>query len=415
MKIYEHAQRSLLHILDDGLSFQIAINQSLKQEKKKIDRDFKSAISALVGCSLRHYYVFEKLIKDEYKDINNSDLSLLMIGLSNKLFAKKIDQEELEDDIERAFSLEGAKEFLGKINDPHFLIPESIPVESKTYIHLRYNIPLWITHMWAKNNGPTLFRRLYYSFKQGNNHLVRINTQKISPDNFFEKYEDYQRVDDEKFAAISRENLRKNKALDSMDAINMPCGYAFMCRDLDLDPIRGIAMYAECDNHLLDELYLLLGSNFRFEYICGDQKTYFAMNDRVKKYGMVNSALYETKSIITCISKPVHTFFVCPKNSNLGLLKEQPDFFLNAKQEDLDLFIKEEERALEEVAPLVESGGDLIYFIPTICKNESQTLIHKFLNKHREYRLVEQKQLFPFDRYKSFLYYAILRKENSND
>ena len=99
MKIYEHAQRSLLHILDDGLSFQIAINQSLKQEKKKIDRDFKSAISALVGCSLRHYYVFEKLIKDEYKDINNSDLSLLMIGLSNKLFVKKIDQEELEDDV----------------------------------------------------------------------------------------------------------------------------------------------------------------------------------------------------------------------------------------------------------------------------------------------------------------------------
>ena len=38
MKVYEHAQHALLSVFNDGLSFQIAINQTLKQEKKKIHR-----------------------------------------------------------------------------------------------------------------------------------------------------------------------------------------------------------------------------------------------------------------------------------------------------------------------------------------------------------------------------------------
>ena len=416
MKVYEHAQHALLSVLNDGLSFQIAINQTLKQEKKKIDRDFKGTVSALVGCSLRHFYIFEKLIKDYFEDIDNNDISLLMIALSNKLFVKKIDEAEMEEYVEKECSYEQTKDFLDENSDVRKLIPESIPSDSKTYVQLRYNIPLWIVHMWAKNNGPVLSKRLYFSFGQNPSRLVRINTQKISSEAFFEKYQDFQKVEEDNLALNSnKENIKANPAIRNMDAFNMPCAYTYMCKDLDLDPIRGIALFAECDNHLLDELYLLLGPNFQFEYICGDQKTYFSMNEKVKRYGLTNAALFETKSIITCISKPVHTFFVCPKNSHLAALKEYPDYFLNIKQEDLDTFIAEESKALEEAAPLVESGGDLIYFVPTICKNESSTIIHKFLEKHKEYRLMEQKQLFPFDKYKSFLYFAILRKEVSND
>ena len=416
MKIYEHAQHALLSILNDSLSFQLAINKTIKQEKKKTDREFRSSISALVGCSLRHFYVFENLIKDKYPEIENGDLALLMVGLSNKLFVKKIDENELLNDIEKACSIDGAREFMDSVNDTHKLIPESIPKESKTYIHLRYNIPLWIVHMWAKNNGPVLFKRLYYSFGQSTSRLVRINTRKISSEAFFEKYPDFHKSEDANIAVInSKENIKMNPAVKAEDAFAYPVAYTYMCKDLDLDPIRGIAMYAECENHLLDELYQLLGNSFQFECICGDQKTFFFSNERVKKYGFTNAALYETKSIITCISKPVHTFFVCPKNSNLSALRDNPDFFLYVKQEELDNYIAEEERALEEVSPLVESGGDLIYFIPTICKNESQSLIHRFLDKHKEYRLVEQRQLFPFDKYKSFLYFAILRKEVSHD
>ena len=139
MKVYEHAQHALLSVLNDGLSFQIAINQTLKQEKKKIDRDFKGTVSALVGCSLRHFYIFEKLIKDYFVEVDNNDISLLMIALSNKLFVKKIDEAEMEEYVEKECSYEQTKDFLDENSDVRKLIPESVPSDSKTYVQLRYS------------------------------------------------------------------------------------------------------------------------------------------------------------------------------------------------------------------------------------------------------------------------------------
>ena len=418
MKEFEHAHKVLLSIFNEELSFQLAINNSLKQEKKKIDHEFKNTVFSLVGCSLRHYFVFEEIAKRKYTNLDINQLSLLMLGLSNKLFVKKVNVDELNKYIAKESGLEDAEQFISDYSDPTNLIPQDIPVDSKKYIHLRYNLTLWIVNMWAKNNGPVLSNRLYRSFGQNSSKLVRINTQQISHEEFFKKYNDFAEVEDNNLALhTGQENLRLNPAIKNHDALRMPCAYSYMCKDLDLDPVRGITIFAESENHLLDELYLLLGNEFPFEYICGDQKTYFNVNEKVKKYHLSQGGLFEAKSsgIITCVSKPVHTFFVCPKNSSFALLKEYPDYFLTIKQEDLDSLIEEEERALEEASHFVEDGGNLVYFVPTICKNEGHSLVRRFLNNHNDYSLVIEKQLFPFDHYKSFMYFAILRKEVLHD
>ena len=94
---------------------------------------------------------------------------------------------------------------------------------------------------------------------------------------------------------------------------------------------------------------------------------------------------------------------------------ERPDYFLTIKQEMLDQLIAGEEKALEEATNHVEDGGDLIYLIPTFCKNEGRSLIRRFLNKHPEFTLGDEKQLYPFDRYQTMLYFAKLRKEVKHD
>ena len=107
--------------------------------------------------------------------------------------------------------------------------------------------------------------------------------------------------------------------------------------------------------------------------------------------------------------------FVCPENSHFQSLIDSPEYFLRCKQEDLDRFIEIEKESILEASKQVENGGDLIYFVPTLCKNETKRVIHAFLNEHNEFTLVNEKQLFPFDPYKSLMYFAILRKEKNND
>ena len=419
MRSFEHAYNVLLKVVEEGIPFNLAIKSSLKQEKKNIDSSFKMDISASSGCVLRHYYVFKELFLRKYPEEKENKFLLFALGLANHLFSKRFDEKELEKYIAKESELEGVLEYINSFNDPKALIPSDIEYRSKKYISLRYNIPIWIVNMWQKNAGQFLSYKLFKSFGNYKNHLVRINENQIDIAEFYKKYTDFAAFEDDSSVAIygGKDNVTRHQAIRNEDAYLIPGGYKYMLQDLDLDSIRGIAIYGGMTNHLLGELSLRLGVNFKADYLCGTQKHFFETKDVVKKYGFTDLSIYECEhqAILTCISKPVHTFFLSPENSYfLGLL-ERPDYFLSCKQENLDEFIKIEYESLIEASAQVEEGGDLVYFVPTFCRNECRGLIRRFLKENAHFRLVNEKQLFPFDKYQTMLYFAILRKENKND
>ena len=419
MRSFEHTFNVLTKVVEEGIPFNLAIKSTLKLEKKKVDSEFKSSISATSGCVLRHYYVFKEIFSRKYNEEKENRFLLFAIGLANHLFSKRFEEKELFKYIEKESELDGVVEFIKSFNDPKTLIPEDIEYGSRKYTSLRYNIPIWIVSMWEKNAGQFLSKKLYKGLSKHQYTLVRVNTNEIKEEEFYSKYPDFEKFESlEGLAKYKGEQpLKKHKAVFSNDAILIPGGFAYMLKDLVIDPIRGIAIYGGSANAIIDELYLRLGVNFKADYLCGTQKHFFEVRDAAKKYGLVNLSLYECEhqAILTCISKPVHTFFLCPENSYFLGLIERPDYFLSCKQEDLDSFIKIEYESLIEASHHVEDGGDLVYFVPTFCRNETKSLIHRFLKEHEGFSLVEEKQLFPFDKYESMLYFAILRKEVKHD
>ena len=418
MKNIEHAYNVLIKVVEENLPFNIAVRSSLKEEKNKYDGEFKSSITAVSGCVLRHYFVFKELVSRKYPDASEEQFLLIALGLANHIFAKRFDEQELLAFISSKVDLPEVEEFITSFNDPKKLIPEDIEFGSKKFLSLRHNIPIWLVNMWQKNAGPFISKKLFRSLTERKKTLVRINKNNLSDAEFLEKYTDFVAFREEGIALYEgKEPLRKHQAFINEDAIEMPLSYTFMCRDLDIDPLRGIAIYGGATNALLEELYVLLGTSFKADYVCGTQKHYFEVLASIKKLGLTDVSTYEGDGslIVTCISKPVHTFFVCPENSYFIGLMERPDYFLTIKQEMLDQLIAGEEKALEEASNHVEDGGDLIYLIPTFCKNEGRSLIRRFLNKHPEFTLGDEKQLYPFDRYQTMLYFAKLRKEVKHD
>lgn len=419
MKTYEHALNVLLKVVEEGVPFNLAIKSSLKKEKKQVDYDFKSIISASAGCVLRHYYLFKELFERKYQDQKEEKFLLFALGLGNHLFSKRIDEEELEKYIVKTSELPDIADYYKSFNDTKKLIPEDIEYGSKKYNSLRYNLPMWIAGMWYKNAGELLFKRLLHSQVNYNQTILRVNTDNISVSDFLNKYSDFTLVD-EKLGLVNyseQKKLKKHQSIADGDALYMPASYSYMCDELDLDPVRGIAIYGAGTNSLLDELYARLGVGFKADYLCGTQKHFFEVKDKIKKYGLTDIATYECdyKAIITCVSKPVHTFFLCPENSYFLGLVENPDYFLRCNQDDLDRFIQGEKESILEVARYVEDGGNLVYFVPTFCRNEGKNIVHQFLRDNKDFVLVNEKQLFPFDKYQTMLYFAVLKKEVNND
>ena len=127
--------------------------------------------------------------------------------------------------------------------------------------------------------------------------------------------------------------------------------------------------------------------------------------------------LYEANasSIITCLSKPVHTFIVLPDSSRLNLLQVLPDYFLRFDIEKLDELLANQALALKEASQQIEDNGYLLYMVDTINKKENRSLINEFLKEHPEFVLVNDKLYFPYKKYGGSYYFAVLKKEVKND
>ncbi len=81
--------------------------------------------------------------------------------------------------------------------------------------------------------------------------------------------------------------------------------------------------------------------------------------------------------------------------SGLGTLARNPDARWNIRKESIDRLITIQEKLLETLVPLLNKNGLLVYSTCTICPNENNLLIEKFLKKNNKLELVSQKQILP--------------------
>ena len=54
-----------------------------------------------------------------------------------------------------------------------------------------------------------------------------------------------------------------------------------------------------------------------------------------------------------------------------------------------------QERLLESILPLLKRNGTLVYSTCTICPEENNFLINRFLSKNKEIKLISEKQILP--------------------
>ena len=418
MKEIEHITAVLEKVVFENIPFHLAIRSSLKKEKKGYDGSLLTTITSVCGGYLRHYYSLNKAINELYPSLDEKQKILPGVILSDYLFSKKLDMEEMKKYVEKQNIDADLDKMFETHPDPMSLISSDFVIGSDEYVGLRYNLPVWLVRMWRKNCGHTLSKKLFKSLNKKDKQILRIDGNKISDEEFFKKYLEYKSNDIPGLAIFpENKNPKKLSPVLNEDAINIHAGYSYALESVDLDLFRGIAVYAGGSNDILDEIYVRLGSHLKMDYLCGNQKHFFEVNNKIKRYGLIDLSVYECsyEALRTCISKPVHTFILSPENSCYQKLSEESDYFLSIKQEDLDRLINIQKTALENASELVEDDGYLVYIVPTICKNETSGLVRRFLKEHQNFSLEKEAQLFPFDKYQSMLYFAILKKEIAND
>ena len=412
------AKDILQKIIIENVPFSLALKQAFKNDS--VSKDDKPVVSALVGCALRHYLVMDRLIKDAYPNIESDGFIALLVAFSNALFIKKLSQDDCnalaasflkEDDIK-------VEDFIAPYLEDKKLVPEEIEIGSFDFLSYRYNTPVSVIKMWNKQFGQVTASRILKANSKPAPTILRINNNLINDEDFFNQYPEFEKCETSGMALYNGEGRFKNHPASEKNlATVLPLAFKELVDEGDVDLLRGLAIYAEYPNDLLTELLSRFNNLTNIEFMAGNYSAFINTKNALNKHAIKGINVYEANasSIITCVSKPVHTFIVMPDSSRLNLLQVLPDYFLRFDIEKLDDLIANQLKALNEASNQVEDGGYLVYLVDTISKKENSGVINEFLKDHTEFTLIKDKLYFPYKKYGGSYFYAVLKKQTKND
>lgn len=422
---YKVAYELLVSIVDQGLNFNVAVKNGLKNTD--LDTNQKNDITSLVGCELRHHFIFREIVKRSFGELNIKSAGGLYLLLANTKFLKKFEEDKMitfakEIMLNNGVSLEQNmfETFYQDFKNSSNIIPSDIETGSIEFLSLRYNVPTYLVKMWQRQFGNKLTYKILKSITTQPLKTFLVNTLKISREDFLSKNKDFS-------PAITNDMLIYNgkqnyKFLDSYKIgqfIPLSLAQKHFLDSLELDPFKKVLFVSNWSSNMFIDLGMKFNKTLNFDVITSSGKEYFNMSNAYKSAGLKNVHFYRSNisSLITCVSKPVDTLFLLPENSSFDLLRTTPDYSLHFKQSSFDELIKNQMMALEECDQFINVDGELIYALGTISFKETHGLISQFLSKHKNYRLIDERQFLPFDEFNSIFYYAILKKvgTSSND
>ena len=406
-------------IIYENTPFSLALKQAFK--RNDISKEEKAGISAIVGCVLRHYLVMSHVIQKQYPELESLGMVALLIAFSNALFIKKFDQEACDKEANQ-YLKEGdvkAEDFIAPYLEEKKLVPEEIEVGSFEFLSYRYNTPVDIIKMWNKQFGHISASKTLKANSKPAPVVVRIDNNKIADEDFFNKYPEFEAVEGVAGVALFKGEgkFKAHQVNENGDAAPLALAFKEMLDEGDIDPLRGLAIYAEYPNDLLIDLKSRQMNMAGVEYIASNLGVASSVKNFLNKNELKGVNVYEAQasSIITCLSKPVHTFVVMPDSSRFNLLQLLPDYFLRFDFQKLDELIANQKAALKEAAAQVESDGYLLYFVDTLSKKESINIINEFLAENPEFTLIRDKLYFPYKKYGGSYSFAALKKAKKND
>ncbi len=411
MNIFETSKTVLLKLVNEDVPFTIALKNTFK--KNNSDAVEKSNVAALVGCELRHHYIFDNLINRFFEGVEFEKTIYLRFTLANGLFLKRFPEKELVALAEQDLDKEKIYALYSFVKSTNEIIPNELDKSSPEFLSLRYNTPAWIIRMWQKQYGKgVVFKTLKVNYRQSV-PSIRVNEKKIDIDEFLAKHPDFSKAPvDNMIIYQGRGSPKKLTEFDNGSLYFMKMATKVILDSLDLDVLKGIAIYTEVPNNIYMDLLTRFGEEAKADLVINNTNCYYETKRNLEKLGKHRMFIYEAEytSLLTCLSKKVHTMICMPKSSTFDLFRSTPDYFLRIKQEGLDELIANESACLAECSKYVEDGGELVYMVPTLSRKESNSVIAKFLVDNKDFELIEERQFFPFEVYDSCLYSARLKK-----
>ena len=393
-RVYDHSFNVLKSVLKDHLSFSIAV----KNNSKGVSKDEFSAMSSLAGIFLRNYFAIKVIAEAVFNATQEEPVIYIGLVYVNNLFKKLVDE---------------------KIEDKNGFLKETLNTKKmakspRTYLSCITNLPEWIIKMLHTQYGRDYGLDTVHSlFKMPRQYAV---LNKILGEVDDSELANFKEVEPTLFEYKSKTSIRKDQLVRESKLLPIQKAEFDMIRDLPSLENSAVTFYFEEKN----SIYVA----FINKYLEGTNKVSLASNNphlnpdlysKIKPLKKDKLDIYESSEteLIAHLSEKQDIFVLLPKNSNLEMLRRTPEYGIIFDENTLDSIIEKELNELMDVPQYVKDGGKLIYAVPTFDIKETMLIVHKFLEKNKDFKLIKENTYFPFEKDNSVFYYAVFEKKDN--
>lgn len=405
----------LKDVIVDKKKFYNSLNEHFNTNKEYKNNQKNNYIKIL-GSSLRHFYFFKMLLKDELNISQDSDLFFnLSILLTDLFFTKRYKKELILEEISKLINNNDVTKFINLIanNTPYSILDKKFNNKiNELYISIRFNIPIWLIKMWNKHYSKKDTLKICKSINSKHNNFCLLNNLikndvdlKNNKDFLYdEKYKFYQYVGK---SSLKTNPMFVNDLIYETNLINNE-----VINQIKVDVNDTLVMYYDVKNTFY---YDILNKFNKDNIICFFSSDFTKLSkslQNIRKYknDLIFYSQKEINNINASLPKLANIFVLIPKSSNLSYYYTSPDYLINFDNNKINEIIKEQKDAMENCIENIASDGYLIYITYTLNKKENDRLIEEFILQHNNFSLINQKTFIPNVHDNNFGYYAILKK-----
>lgn len=413
MQELDLSEKILADIVDNDVTFPEALKKVFQSDPSI--RNERSLVAGLVGCELRHHLLFSYLT-EPLTGFEVADKRALSLVLGDLYFYKRIPNADILAALKSQLGeakMALAQPLIDKAPNPESYIPADLAKSSNKYLSLRYNTPEWVLKIWEHYG----YGATYKVLKKNNRPLlnsVRVRSSLIAPETLMNNNPDYAKSPVENMLFYGGKlPLRKLPEYTADQVFLEKLGTKKLFDAYKVQAPKEVFLFdGNADSSPLKELIETYGSSIGLNLGVYDLQKYADVTKIIRESQLKNVNFFagDPLALEASISRPQDLVICCPNSSNFDLIREEPDYLMHFKKEGMDELFKKEKDMLEGLSKFVEEGGTLIYLIYTISKKEGHATTTEFLMNHREFQLVKEEQLFPYEELDTAMYYCVMKK-----
>ncbi len=405
-----------------GLYSNLGLNKYLNDAVYSKDRALVTElVYGVIQNKLRLDYIISQFSKIDIESLSVSVLNILRMGIYQLVFLDKIpDFAAVNESVSlaRKFDNRGAANFVNAVlrnisrNGGKVKYPQK-QKDLAQFISVYYSFPLWLVKRWINMFGPSFTEDLCRSLNERPKMSVRLNTLKDSCDQIKLRLME----EDVKI----RQGLYVDEALyiDSLPSLKQLESFKeglIQVQD-ESSMLASIALGVKANELVLDAAAAPGGKTTHLAQIMGNDGTIVSWDiypHRVKliKETCERLGVRIVDAYVKDASEPDERFYgkfdkvlVDAPCSGFGVIRRKPDIKWSKSREDIQALRRKQFEMLSVCSRYVKPNGILLYSTCSVDREENESVIFEFLNKHNE---------FVFDDISPYLPKKIMSKLNGS-